>query len=147
MELNNKCLLDLKIQEQKGKISQLRKDLEQKHKEKYIKKEIQTIDYENEVIEVDYSKVLPREKPKNEKEKSTQINFQNIGFYNNKLLALDKYILYIALGNIILIDDKKPVFTQKITFKFQGYFAKILPNKRLLISHVERGVSLFQINF
>ena len=52
MELNNKCLLDLKIQEQKGKISQLRKDLEQKHKEKYIKKEIQTIDYENELIMV-----------------------------------------------------------------------------------------------
>ena len=50
MELNNKCLLDLKIQEQKGKISQLRKDLKQKHKEKYLKKEIQTIDYENELI-------------------------------------------------------------------------------------------------
>jgi hypothetical protein len=50
MELNNKCLLDLKIKEQKGKINQLRKDLEQKHKENYIKKEMQAVDYENELI-------------------------------------------------------------------------------------------------
>ena len=50
MELNNKCLLDLKIQEQKGRINQLQKDIEQKQKEKFVKKEIQTIDYENELI-------------------------------------------------------------------------------------------------
>jgi hypothetical protein len=50
MELNNKCLLDLKIKEQKGKINQLRKDLEQKHKENYITKEMQAIDYENQLI-------------------------------------------------------------------------------------------------
>ena len=50
MELKNKRLLDLKIQEQKGRICQLQKDLEHKLKERNTNKEMQAINYENELI-------------------------------------------------------------------------------------------------